>query len=61
RKLSSIALAMGSGIAFCLTLAACLSISDSKAQFGYIYCLSTIIVLAMYCLIWLMCHAVELE
>uniref|UniRef100_A0A8W7NZJ2 Protein YIPF n=1 Tax=Anopheles coluzzii TaxID=1518534 RepID=A0A8W7NZJ2_ANOCL len=46
-------------IAFCLTLAACLSISDSKAQFGYIYGLSTISVLAMYCLIWLMCHAVE--
>lgn len=46
-------------IMFCLTLAACLSISNSKAQFGYIYGLSTISVLAMYCLIWLMCHAVE--
>ncbi|XP_053664973.1 protein YIPF5 homolog [Anopheles marshallii] len=46
-------------IIFCLTLAACLSISNSKAQFGYIYGLSTISVLAMYCLIWLMCHAVE--
>uniref|UniRef100_A0A182KG77 Protein YIPF n=1 Tax=Anopheles christyi TaxID=43041 RepID=A0A182KG77_9DIPT len=46
-------------IAFCLTLAACLSISNSKAQFGYIYGLSTISVLAMFCLIWLMCHAVE--
>ncbi|XP_052889897.1 protein YIPF5 homolog [Anopheles moucheti] len=43
-------------IMFCLTLAACLSISNSKAQFGYIYGLSTISVLAMYCLIWLMCQ-----
>ncbi|XP_050076566.1 protein YIPF5 homolog [Anopheles maculipalpis] len=46
-------------IMFCLTLAACLSISDSKAQFGYIYGLSTISVVAMYCLIWLMCHTTE--
>ncbi|XP_053669056.1 protein YIPF5 homolog [Anopheles marshallii] len=46
-------------IMFCLTLAACLSISNSKAQFGYIYGLSTISVLAMYCLIWLMCQGTE--
>uniref|UniRef100_A0AAG5DN73 Protein YIPF n=1 Tax=Anopheles atroparvus TaxID=41427 RepID=A0AAG5DN73_ANOAO len=46
-------------IAFCLTLAACLSISNSKAQFGYIYGLSTISVLVMFCLIWLMCNSLE--
>uniref|UniRef100_A0A182QEN5 Protein YIPF n=1 Tax=Anopheles farauti TaxID=69004 RepID=A0A182QEN5_9DIPT len=46
-------------ILFCLSLAACLSISNSKAQFGYIYGLSTISVLVMFCLISLMCNAVE--
>ncbi|XP_053677873.1 protein YIPF5 homolog [Anopheles nili] len=46
-------------ITFCLTLAACLSISDSKAQFGYIYGLSAISVLMMFCLITLMCNVVE--
>ncbi|XP_058063724.1 protein YIPF5 homolog [Anopheles bellator] len=42
-----------------LVLAACLSISNSKAQFGYIYGLSAISVVVMYCLIYLMGHLVE--
>ncbi|XP_035778716.1 protein YIPF5-like [Anopheles albimanus] len=46
-------------ILFCLVLAACLSISDSKAQFGYIYGLSAISVMVMYCLIYLMGHKPE--
>uniref|UniRef100_A0A182NC49 Protein YIPF n=1 Tax=Anopheles dirus TaxID=7168 RepID=A0A182NC49_9DIPT len=46
-------------ILFCLSLAACLSISNSKAQFGYIYGLSTISVLVMFCLISLMCNVLE--
>ncbi|ETN63646.1 YIPF5 [Anopheles darlingi] len=46
-------------IFFCLILAACLSISASKAQFGYIYGLSAISVMVMYCLIYLMGHKPE--
>ncbi|KFB48879.1 AGAP000948-PA-like protein [Anopheles sinensis] len=46
-------------ISFCLTLAACLSISKSKTQFGYIYGLSTISVSVMFCFIWLMCNSLE--
>uniref|UniRef100_A0A2M3Z807 Putative rab gtpase n=1 Tax=Anopheles braziliensis TaxID=58242 RepID=A0A2M3Z807_9DIPT len=46
-------------IFFCLVLAACLSIKDSKAQFGYIYGLSAISVIVMYCLIYLMGHKPE--
>uniref|UniRef100_A0A2M4BXL1 Putative rab gtpase n=1 Tax=Anopheles marajoara TaxID=58244 RepID=A0A2M4BXL1_9DIPT len=46
-------------IFFCLVLAACLSITDSRAQFGYIYGLSAISVIVMYCLIYLMGHKPE--
>ncbi|XP_058839006.1 protein YIPF7 [Topomyia yanbarensis] len=46
-------------IAFCLTLAACLFVSGSKAQFGYIYGLCVISVIVMYVLITLMCNSTE--
>lgn len=46
-------------IAFCLTLAACLFLSGSKAQFGYIYGLCIISVVVMYVLITLMCNTTE--
>lgn len=46
-------------ITFCLALAACLFLSGAKAQFGYIYGLSIISVLMMYCLITLMCYTTE--
>uniref|UniRef100_U5EZL8 Putative rab gtpase-interacting factor golgi membrane protein n=1 Tax=Corethrella appendiculata TaxID=1370023 RepID=U5EZL8_9DIPT len=46
-------------ITFCLALAACLFVSGSKAQFGYIYGLSIISVLVMYALITLMCNTME--
>ncbi|XP_055525185.1 protein YIPF7 [Wyeomyia smithii] len=46
-------------IAFCLTLAACLFVTGSKAQFGYIYGLCVISVVVMYVLITLMCNSSE--
>ncbi|XP_053691553.1 protein YIPF7 [Sabethes cyaneus] len=46
-------------IAFCLTLAACLFVTGSKAQFGYIYGLCVISVVVMYALITLMCNSSE--
>ncbi|XP_058117472.1 protein YIPF5 homolog [Anopheles ziemanni] len=46
-------------ITFCLTLAACLSVSGSRAQFGYIYGLSLISVMVMFCLISLMCNVAD--
>lgn len=46
-------------IAFCLTLAACLFVSGSKAQFGYIYGLCIISDGVMYVLITLMCNSTE--
>jgi hypothetical protein len=46
-------------ICFCLGLAACLFLSGSKAQFGYIYGLSIISVVVMYVLISLMCNTTE--
>lgn len=41
-------------IAFCLTLAVCLFISGNKAHFGYIYGLSLMSCIMMYCLLTLM-------
>lgn len=46
-------------IAFCLTLAACLFMAGSKAQFGYIYGLCVISVVVMFVLITLMCNSTE--
>lgn len=46
-------------ILFCLTLAACLFVSGSKSQFGYIYGLCVISVIVMYILIALMCNSTE--
>lgn len=46
-------------IMFCLTLAASLFLSGSKAHFGYIYGLSVISVIVMYILITLMCNTME--
>lgn len=46
-------------ILFCLTLAASLFVSGSKAHFGYIYMLCIISVIGMYVLITLMCNTVE--
>lgn len=46
-------------ITFCLSLAACLFVSGSKAQFGYIYGLCVISVVVMYALIMLMCNSTE--
>lgn len=46
-------------ITFCLTLAACLFVTGSKAQFGYIYGLCVISVVVMYVLITLMCNSTE--
>ncbi|XP_018320442.1 protein YIPF5 [Agrilus planipennis] len=41
-------------VAYCLTLAMCLFISGNKAHFGYIYGLSVMSCLMMYCLLSLM-------
>lgn len=41
-------------IAFCMTLAVFLFLSGNKAQFGYVYGLSMISVVLMYCLLSLM-------
>lgn len=41
-------------VAFCLTLAVCLFVSGNKAHFGYIYGLSVMSCLLMYCLLSLM-------
>lgn len=46
-------------ILFCLTLAASLFVSGSKAHFGYIYGLCIIAVIGMYVLITLMCNTVQ--
>lgn len=46
-------------IFFCLTMAASLFITGSKAHFGYIYGLCVISVIGMYVLISLMCNTVE--
>lgn len=43
-------------IAFCLALAVCLFLSGNKAHFGYVYGLSVMSVILMYCLLSLMCH-----
>ncbi|CAG4970521.1 unnamed protein product [Parnassius apollo] len=41
-------------IAFCLALAVCLFLSGNKAHFGYVYGLSVMSVILMYCLLSLM-------
>ncbi|XP_034828714.1 protein YIPF5 [Maniola hyperantus] len=43
-------------IAFCLALAVCLFLSGNKAHFGYVYGLSVMSVILMYCLLSLMSH-----